>query len=44
MVFDMRDTSEIPGIAETLFQGAEAMVEFTPVMNAKDLKKGLGSL
>jgi len=44
MVFDMRDASDIPGIAEILFQGAEAMVEFIPVMNAKDLKKALSSL
>jgi hypothetical protein len=44
MVFDMKDASEIPGIAEILFHDAEAMVEFLPVMNAKELKKGLGSL
>jgi hypothetical protein len=44
MFFDMQDSSEIPGIAEMLFQGADAAVEFIPVMNADDLKKGLGSL
>lgn len=44
MVFDMKDSSEIPGIAEILFQRAEANVEFAPVMNAADLKKALGSL
>ena len=44
MVFDMKKSSEIPGIAEILFQGAEANVEFTPVMNADDLKKALRSL
>ena len=44
MVFDMKDSSEIPGIAEILFHDAEANVEFSPVMNADDLKKGLGSL
>ena len=42
--FDMKDTSEIPGIAEILFQDSDAAVEFVPVMNADDLKKGLSSL
>jgi len=44
LVFDMKDSSEIPGIAEVLFQEADANVEFIPVMNADDLKKALGSL
>jgi len=44
IVFDMKDSSEIPGIAEILFQQAEANVEFIPVMNGDDLKKALGSL
>jgi hypothetical protein len=34
----------IARIADVLFQGAEAAVEFVPVMNADDLKKALGSL
>jgi len=42
--FDMKESSDIPGIAEVLFQGAEAAVEFVPVMNADDLKKALTSL
>lgn len=42
--FDMKKSSDIPGIAEILFQNAEAAVEFVPVMNADDLKKGLKSL
>ncbi len=44
MVFDMKDASEIPGIAEPFFQLLHAKVEFTPVMNAEDLQKGLGEL
>ena len=42
--FDMKDSAEIPAIAEILFQGAHAAVEFVPVMNAEDLKKGLSSM
>ncbi len=44
IVFDMKDTSEIPGIAEPFFAKFNAKVEFTPVMNAEDLQKGLQSL
>ncbi len=42
--FDMKESSDIPGIAEVLFQGADAAVEFVPVMNADDLKRALSSL
>ena len=41
LVFDMKDSSQIPVIAEMLFSNLHADVEFTPVMNADDLKKGL---
>lgn len=44
MVFDLKDPSEIPGIAEPFFLNLNAKVEFSPVMNADDLKKGLESL
>lgn len=44
MFFDMKEPADIARIAEHLFQGAEAAVEFAPVMNADDLKKALGSL
>jgi len=37
IVFDMKDTSEIPGIAEQFFLGFNAKVTFSPVMNAQDL-------
>jgi hypothetical protein len=42
--FDLKEPSDIPRIAEILFKGANADVEFTPVMNPDDLKKALGSL
>lgn len=41
--FDMSDPSQIPQIAERLFENLHAAVEFTPVMNAEDLKKGMGA-
>jgi hypothetical protein len=40
-VFDLKDSSDIPSIAEPFFSGVNASVQFTPVMNADDLKKGL---
>ena len=43
MVFDMKDPSEIPQIAEPLFTQLNAEVEFHPVMNADDLQKGLSA-
>jgi hypothetical protein len=43
-VIDVKDPSEIPVIAEPFFTQLDAAVEFTPVMNAEDLKKGLGQV
>ena len=37
---DLKDSSDIPVIAEPLFEKLHASVEFLTVMNADDLKKG----
>jgi len=42
--FDLQEAADIPRIAEILFSGLNAKVEFVPVMNADDLKKALSSL
>jgi hypothetical protein len=44
MVFDMEDPSQIPLIAEPLFQAYDAAVEILPVMNAADLEKAFSKL
>lgn len=41
MVFDLAEPSRIPVIAEPFFMSLNAAIEFTPVMNADDLKKAL---
>ena len=41
IVFDMKDVSDMPSIAEPFFDQLNAEVTFTPVMTADDLKAGL---
>lgn len=41
-VFDLKDVSEIPMLVEPFFLSLDATVDLTPVMNADDLKSGLG--
>jgi hypothetical protein len=44
MVFDLKDPSQIPAVAEPFFMGFDAEVEMIPVMNAQDLQAGLAQL
>ncbi len=41
IVFDLKDTSQIPLFAEPWFLAFNAEVEFQPVMNQEDLKRAL---
>jgi hypothetical protein len=40
--FDMTDSSEIPPAAEPFFMGLEAKITFAPVMNADEMRAGIG--
>ena len=44
VVFDLKDTADIPVIFEPLFQALEAELHWQPVMSQADLQKGLSSL
>lgn len=40
--FDMADSSEIPPAAEPFFMGLGARITFAPVMNADEMRTGVG--
>jgi hypothetical protein len=40
--FDMTDSSEIPPAAEPFFMGLDAKITFAPVMNADEMRAGVG--
>jgi hypothetical protein len=42
-IFDMTSLDQIPALAEPLFQGLGASVDFMPVMNQAELEKGLAT-
>jgi hypothetical protein len=42
--FDLKDTVDIPRIAEPLFANLHAEIEAMPVMNANDLMAGLAKV
>ena len=44
IVFDLKDPSQIPSVAEPFFNAFEAEVEFFPVMNQEDLSSGLATM
>jgi hypothetical protein len=44
VVFDMKDSSEIPGIAEPWFLAFNATLTFAPAMNSQDLANGMQGL
>ncbi|MFE0256019.1 hypothetical protein [Streptomyces sp. NPDC059010] len=44
LVFDMKDSSQMPPLTEPLFEKFGAEVDYTPVMSADDLQKGLAQL
>ena len=44
IVLDVKDPSEMPGLAEPFFLELGAKVDFQPVMNGEDLRKGLAAI
>jgi hypothetical protein len=40
--FDMADSSDIPSAAEPFFMGLDAKITFEPVMNAEEMRAGVG--
>jgi len=40
IVFDLKETAQMPAISERLFE-MDARINFSPVMNLQELKKGL---
>lgn len=41
IVFDLKDPSDIPSVAEPFFQGLGAKVTFAPVMTFEEVQAGL---
>jgi hypothetical protein len=41
IVFDLQNASDIPSIAEPFFMALNASIDFSPCMNADDLRIGL---
>ncbi|MCX4525995.1 MULTISPECIES: hypothetical protein [unclassified Streptomyces] len=44
IVFDLKDSSQMPALMEDLFLQFNAEVEVAPVMNQEDLAKGLAAM
>ncbi len=43
-IFDLQDSSQLPGLCESFFQGFDAAIEIAPVMNLDELRKGLAQV
>jgi hypothetical protein len=41
IVFDLKDVSDIPSIAEPFFMTVNASIDFNPVMTVQDVQTGL---
>ncbi len=44
IVFDLKDSADLPSVAWDLFVQYNAEIEVAPVMNAEDMQKALGAL
>jgi hypothetical protein len=44
LFIDVKENSDIPAIGEPFFQGFNARISFTPVMNVQDFQAGLAKL
>ncbi len=44
LVFDMKDSSELPPVGEPFLTQFNAEIEVSPIMNGEDLQKGLSEL
>lgn len=40
-VFDMKNTNDIPSIAEPFFMNLDATIELSPAMNLEEMKSGV---
>ncbi|MFF1543877.1 DUF3303 family protein [Streptomyces sp. NPDC058291] len=44
LVFDMKDSSQMPAFSEPFFQNLGAEISYTPVMNREDVQQGLSRI
>ncbi|UGY91767.1 hypothetical protein [Streptomyces gobiensis] len=44
MIFDLKESAQLPGVTDPLWRELGAEITVQPVMNAEDLKKGLAAV